>query len=157
MGDYDLADYFREQQVSLQWLPVLRAMAVELSAQADDAQLRQVFFSIGQRFATDAQALLTPAQSLPELEAQLNDFWRRINWGWVVLSEEEGFVAIVHQASPLAEAFGEDSFGWSVGLLEGFYQHIFMSMGADAAMRVVCIDEGFQGMDLRLRLGLDFA
>jgi hypothetical protein len=74
-------EYFRGQQVSLQWSPVLRAMALEMSAHIDARELRHLFFKIGERFAKDAENVFQGVQTLAQLEERLNDFWARINWG----------------------------------------------------------------------------
>ena len=153
MASDTLQNYFRGQQVSLQWLPVLRAMASELSAQTDAKELRHLFFKIGERFAKDTGDLFQDAQSLAQLEERLNDFWSRINWGWVDLSEVEGFIEITHQATPLAEAFGDDAFEWSIGLLEGFYQSVFSVLGASETMVVCGAGVSAGGMDVQLRFG----
>jgi hypothetical protein len=151
-GD-NLQNYFRGQQVSLQWLPVLRAMATELTANADPQSLRQLFFKMGQRFASDVEDRFQGAQTLTELEDELNEFWAQLNWGWVNFSEAAGFIELAHQASPLAEAFGEDALGWSVGLLEGFYQTVFNVLGAGEAMKIRAIDELCVDMTVHLRFG----
>ncbi len=133
--------YFRTQQLSLQWLPVLRALAVELANGADSAGLRQLFFKVGERFAKDVEDRFESVQTLFELEDAINEFWSQLNWGWVHFTEVRGGIEIVHQASPLAEAFGDEHLGWSVGLLEGFYQALFSILGAGATMRVVAIGD----------------
>lgn len=153
MTSENLESYFRAQQVSLQWLPVLRAMASEMSAHMEAKDLRQLFFRIGERFAKDTEDLFHGAQSLGELEENLNDFWSRINWGWVGLTEVKGYVDIAHHSAPLAEAFGEDALEWSIGLLEGFYQSVFSVLGAGDSMVVCGIDELSSAMDARLRFG----
>lgn len=153
MASNNLQSYFRGQQVALQWLPVLRAMASELSAQTDAKELRQLFFKIGEQFAKDTGDLFQGAQSLTQLEERLNDFWLRINWGWVDLSEVKGYIEIEHQAAPLAEAFGDDAFAWSIGLLEGFYQTVFSVLGASDAMVVRSVGVTAGGMDVQLRFG----
>lgn len=148
-----LQDYFRTQQVSLQWLPILRAMAVEMSAYADEKDLRQLFFNIGERFAQDAQARFQDIQTLDQLEESLNVFWSHLNWGWVDLTEVKGYIDIAHQAAPLAEAFGDESLAWSVGLLEGFYQTVFTVLGASDKMQVRSVGEAADGMNIHLRFG----
>ena len=153
MANDNLQNYFRGQQVSLQWLPVLRAMASELAAQTDAKALRQLFFKIGERFAKDTDGMFQGAQSLAQLEERLNDFWLRINWGWVDLNEVKGFVEITHQAAPLAEAFGDDAIEWSIGLLEGFYQNVFSVLGASETMVVRGVGSLVGGMDVQLRFG----
>jgi hypothetical protein len=153
MAGDNLQNYFRGQQVSLQWLPVLRAIASELSAQTDAQELRHLFFKIGERFAKDTGDLFHGAQSLVQLEERLNDFWSRINWGWVDLTEAKGFIEIAHQASPLAEAFGDDAIEWSIGLLEGFYQSVFSVLGANEMMTVRVVGASSGGLDVQLRFG----
>lgn len=148
-----LQNYFREQQVSLQWLPVLRAMALEMSAHADAKELRHLFFKIGERFAKDAEHRFQDVQTLVQLEDSLNDFWSRINWGWVDLNEVKGYIDIMHQAAPLAEAFGDEALDWSIGLLEGFYQSVFKVLGASEAMVICGVGELSDGMGVRLRFG----
>jgi hypothetical protein len=151
MGTTNLQTYFRAQQVSLQWMPFLRAIAAELSAQTDAANLRQLFFSVGQRFAMDTPDLLQEIATLSQLEEALCAHWAQHQWGWVELCEVGDAIEIVHNASPLAEAFGEDSLIWSIGFLEGFYQSIFGALGASETMNVSAMDDSRDGMAIRLR------
>ncbi len=151
MQKNNLESYFRNQQVSLQWLAVLRAMALELCASAQPDELRLLFSKIGERLAAELHAQFQDINTLPELEQGLNLFWSQINWGWSSFQEAGESIEITHWAAPLAEAFGADNLGWSVGLLEGFYQNMFRLLGASTAMQVR--DTGAsQAMTLRLRL-----
>ena len=86
---YTLDDYFRSQQIPLQWSPVLRALATELviGSEADIDALRQLFLKIGTRFARDVETHFEGVETLPELADALNDFWSKTSWGWVVLTE----------------------------------------------------------------------
>lgn len=151
MVNDNLKSYFRVQQVSLQWLPVLRALALEMSDNADVKTLHHLFVNIGGRFAADAQECFEDVQTLTQLKENLNDFWTRINWGWVDLTEVKGGIDITHQAAPLAEAFGDEALEWSSGLLEGFYQHVFKQLDKSNAMLVRSIDIAPDGMELRFR------
>lgn len=153
MASHNLQNYFRGQQVSLQWLPFLRAMGSELTAQTDAKELRHLFFKIGEQFAKDTEELFHGAHSLAQLEETLNDFWSRINWGWVSLNEATGCIEISHQSAPLAEAFGDDALEWSIGLLEGFYQSVFSVLGASDTMTVRGVGTPSGGMDVNLRFG----
>ena len=153
MASDDLQSYFRGQQVSLQWLPVLRAIALEMSANADAKSLHYLFSNIGARFATDAQDCFTDVQTLTQLQESLNDFWSQINWGWVNLTEVKDGIVITHQAAPLAEAFGDEALVWSSGLLEGFYQHVFKRLDTSNTMAVRSLDASSDGMEIRLRFG----
>ncbi len=151
MENPSLEQYFRDQQVSLQWLPVLRALAQELSERADVADLRQLFFQVGERFALDVQDRFDSIETLSGLELALNELWQQMNWGFVSLQEGKASVDIFHSATPLAQAFGDDALEWSIGLLEGFYQHVFKVLGAGDAMRVEGV--GSEGIDIQLRFG----
>jgi hypothetical protein len=153
MDNGNLQTYFRAQQVSLQWLPVLRAMAQELSECISTDELRPLFYKIGQRFANDTEDLFSDIQTLTELQESLNDFWARVNWGWVNLKEANGGIEITHQAAPLAEAFGDESLVWSIALLEGFYQTVFSVLGAKDTMAVRAAGASSDGMALQFRFG----
>lgn len=146
-------NYLRTQQVSLQWLPVLRALAAELSENASPEGLRQLFFKVGERFASDVEDRFEDVQTLMELEDELNEFWAQLNWGWVNFTEAGGLIEISHQAAPLEEAFGEEANAWSVGLLEGFYQTVFRVLGAGESMKVRAIDEACVDMLVQLQFG----
>lgn len=143
--------YFRDQQVSLQWLPVLRALALELGERADVADLRQLMFQVGTRFAVDVEQRFDSIESLSALEAALNELWQQMNWGYVALQEAKASVDILHYAAPLAQAFGDEALEWSIGLLEGFYHHVFKVLGAGDAMQVQGV--GSEGFNIQLRFG----
>jgi len=153
MSTDNFKNYLRSQQVSLQWLPVLRALASELTANASEQGLRQLFFKVGERFAKDVAARFEDVQTLVELEEYLNEFWAQLNWGWVSLTEGDGFIGIDHQAAPLEEAFGEEANRWSIGLLEGFYQTVFTVLGASDSMTVRAIEYDCIYMRVHLRFG----
>jgi hypothetical protein len=151
---YSLDDYFRSQQVSLQWSPVLRAFAVELTSQDDvEAEaLHQLFIRIGMRFAKDMESQLQGVETLPQLADAMNDLWSRTNWGWVELSEASGSIEIEHRYAPISEAFGVDMLSWSVGILEGFYQAVFRSFGLSEKMLVRLVSQENEGLYMHLRL-----
>ena len=146
-----LEHYFRKQQVSPQWLGVLRAMAVEMTAFAGAKGMHDVFFNIGQRFASNAVSQFSTVETIDDLQQHLNGFWADANWGFVNLVESGDGIDIAHQAAPLAEAFGDDALEWSAGLLEGFYQTIFTVLGASEKMVVRTTGTSPDGMDIRLR------
>lgn len=153
MTNEALQNYFREQQVSLQWLPVLRAMATEMSTHMSTEELKELFSKIGERFAIDTEDHFQDVETLAQLEENLNYFWARINWGWVNFTEAKGYIEITHSAAPLAEAFGDEALGWSVGLLQGFYQRAFSALGASSTMVVRTVGEPTGGIDISLRFG----
>ena len=128
-------------------------MAPELEAFAGAQGVHGLFFNIGQRYAGQALSQFDEVNTLDELEDRLNIFWQEQNWGWVRLEETAEGIDIAHRAAPLATAFGEESLGWSVGLLEGFYQAVFTVLGASDKMAVRNVGSGTDGMDIRLHLG----
>ena len=154
MNTTELQSYVRAQQVSLQWLPFLRAFAAELSDLTDTEGLQALMAGVGQRVADEARDYFEQAQTLPELEEGLNEFWAHTNWGWVRLKEEGGHVSIVHSAAPLAEAFGDEALSWSPALLEGFYNSVFGSLGAKETMTVRFSGQEADGLCLRFQFGL---
>lgn len=151
MNAENLKKYIKTQQVPLQWAGVLSAFSAEMSSVSDGPDLKDFFFRIGERFASEVREKFIEVETLEELERKLNDFWSKINWGWVELVEEEGVIDIAHHCSPLAKAFGDAELSWSVGLLEGFYQTLFTAFGASNEMAMSCVGELSDGMDLRLR------
>ena len=153
MEDMDLQTYFRGQQVSMQWHPFLLAMAAEMAEHTDELALRNLFAGVGRRFAADTEEFFSDVTTLSELQECLDDFWGRMQWGWVRLREEAGYVEILHNAAPLAEAFGDEFLVWSVGFLEGFYQSVFGALGASNSMTVRACDDQVDSMVLRLRFG----
>lgn len=149
----NLQSYFRSQQVSVQWLQVLRAMATELSGHVEAQDLRQIFSRIGVRFSKEVEAHFEDVKTLKALETSLNDFWSRLHWGWVDMAEVKGGIDICHSAAPLTEAFGEESMAWSHGLLEGFYQHIFEMLDNTPGLSVFEVDGSPDAMHIRFRYG----
>lgn len=152
MTDAEFRRYFREQQVSLQWLPVLRALAAELESRESPEVLRSLFSAMGQRLASEAGAQLGDPDTLAELQQSLNDFWSQMNWGWVTLTEQAGSLEILHHAAPLAEAFGDEALVWSCGFLEGFYQATCQGLGAQASLSVQWVDMADEGSTLVFEL-----
>lgn len=154
MTTNNLQNYFRGQQVSLQWSPVLRALAAEMASHSETRDLRRLFFNIGERFAKDTEGLFQGVQTISQLRDSLNDFWFRTNWGWIDLNEADEAIFITHHAAPLAEAFGDGTLEWGVGLLEGFYQSVFNVLGASDTLVVQSIGDNVDGMRIQLRFGL---
>lgn len=145
--------YYKSQQVPLQWLPFLRALACELGTVADVETLQKIMSGTGARFAAEALEYFENAQTLAELEQGLNEFWLRTNWGWVELKEEDAHVSIAHFAAPLEEAFGSESLGWSASVLEGFYSHVFISLGAKPSFMTHLVQHSAQGLALHFHFG----
>ncbi len=146
-----IEQYFRSQQVSMQWSPVLFALARELESSAEKDQLRLMIKAVGIRFANSMLDQLSDLETLTDLNDALNDLWGRIQWGWVQFQEAADCIEIAHQFAPLAEAFGDQSLDWSVGLLEGFYETVFNHFGSSASLKAKCISTGDQGQLIFIR------
>jgi hypothetical protein len=151
MTTENFKNYVKAQRIPLQWEMVLRAMASEMSSVSDAPDLRDFFFRIGERFASEAGNRFQGVETLEALEESLNAFWAEMTWGWVELIEEDGGIDINHQCAPLAQAFGDEALSWSVGLLEGFYQTLFNEFGANEDMTMSCVAASPDGMDIQLR------
>jgi hypothetical protein len=149
---HDLDNYFRSQQIPLQWSPILRAMAEELVANADTQALHQLFFNMGSRLATSVHSQFADRKTLIELTESLNSLWASMSWGCVALKESPTAIEIEHRYAPLAEAFGDEMLSWSIGLLEGFYQTVFRSFGASDKMAAKYVPEQSEALQLHLRL-----
>jgi predicted hydrocarbon binding protein len=147
--------YSKAQKLPLQWSGILRAMAAEMSSVSDSSDLRDFFFRIGERFATDADEMLKNVETLDDLAEKLNSFWADRSWGWVELNEDDDGIDITHQCAPLANAFGDEELDWSVGFLEGFYQKLFNEFGASEDMAMSCVEKSPDGMNIRLRFALN--
>ncbi len=153
MSQDNFEQYFRSQQVSMQWMPVLRSLALELERNASAEDLRSLFFNTGKNLAEELSSHCEDVTTLSQLQEIINDFWLQMNWGWVELSEANAVVEIVHHAAPLAEAFGESSLTWSAGLLEGFYESIFKILGASDEMHVTANMDESTAMSMWFNLG----
>lgn len=153
MNSEVLLDYLRAQQVAPQWQGFLRALATELSSQADAPALRTLFHGIGARLATDARSALPEIDSLDGLQQALSTYWAGIQWGWVEMIEQQGFVEVIHHLAPLGQAFSDAALGWSVGLLEGFYQTMFEALGADTTLQLRHLPTPDDAWSLHFRFG----
>lgn len=153
MSQEKFQDYFRSQQVSPQWLLFCRSLAAELGDSADRDDLQELFFNIGTRCAKESEHLFQGVQTLQQLQALLNEYWARLDWGWTELAEQPEYLQISHCAAPLAEAFGDETLSWTVSYLEGFYQTVFTVLGASERMTVCRLDEPTDGMVIQLRFG----
>lgn len=154
MTMYNLEDYFRTQQVPMQWAPILRALGQELntSARGNTDSLRSLFRAAGLRFGQDQGHLFSEVRTLAELNECFNDLWNQTNWGVVDLAEQADHIAIEHRFAPLAESFGIDCLNWTVGLLEGFYQSGFSHVGAGQDLTVLYTGHENDGMRLLFKL-----
>ena len=146
--------YYERTACSAQWLAFNRALAAELGAGLPPDENRRLFARIGERVA--AQFPLARCSTLAELEDAVNARWEAIGWGFGRLEEGAETLAITHDCSPLAMAFGTEAVGWTSGFLEGAYQAWFRAQGSPAGLRVHAVagDDGEPAAtQVRLALG----
>ena len=127
-------EYHAAQQCSRQWNAFLQALAAEFQGKIDEAELRALMRRIGDTMAKNM--VLSPGDSIQELESAINSVWYGMDWGWVRLKEMQNYLSIEHHASPLRKAFGEPAFSWTPAVLEGIYAHWFSALGADSSLRL---------------------
>jgi hypothetical protein len=142
--------YYEEQQCSKQWRGFLGALADEFEDQLGEQKLRALMGRVGERFAI--ATTLPACETMDELNLVINDVWRELNWGWVVIEDDADHLVILHACAPLAGAFGREGLAWAPGFLEGVYQHWFSVLGIDPALRIREIPGSDDGV-LTFRLG----
>ncbi len=149
-----LNDYFRSQQVSLQWAPVLRALAVQALKQLDARAAEQLFAATGAQMAQDLAAEFEGINQLTELTAALNEVWAHMNWGWVDLADSPNGIKINHHYPPTISAFGTANQVLGDRLLAGFYEGVFRQQGASERMRVIPLESEPDRVELILSRGV---
>ena len=157
ISDDVLLQYYERITCSPQWLEFNRALAAELGAGLPPAELRALFFRIGERVA---QSMPVPrCDTLEQLQAAFNARWESIGWGFAALQDNGEHLHITHACSPLAIAFGEPSVDdWAVGFLEGAYQAWFVAQGLPSTLFVRAMPhESGTGPQLQLRLSKEQA
>jgi len=157
ISDDALLHYYERTTCSPQWLEFNRAMAAELGAGLPPAELRALFFRIGERVAQTLP--VARCDTLEELQAAFNARWEPIGWGLAALQDQGEHLQITHACSPLSIAFGEHAVAdWAVGFLEGAYQAWFAAQGVPPTLsvRAVAPHPPTQRQVL-LRLGKDHA
>ncbi|MBY0578106.1 MAG: cellulose synthase [Burkholderiales bacterium] len=127
-------EYHAAQQCSRQWNAFLLALSSEFQGKIEEAELRALMRRIGGEMAKTL--VLTPGDSLQELESSINGIWFGMDWGWVRLKEMQNYLCIEHFASPLRKSFGESALSWTPALLEGVYAHWLSVLGADSSLRL---------------------
>lgn len=133
MSKNDL-QYYESQQCSLQWRAFLNAFSAEFSTKGDLKDLRLFMHQLGRNMAQNLG--FKGGDSLQLLEDNMNAIWGRMHWGWVEVNEEAEALVLLHHASPLKAAFGEQSLSWTPALLEGIYASWFEGMGMDPSLRL---------------------
>ena len=131
-------DYRIPRQSSRLWRSLLTAFANEFVSNPNTANIKDIMYKIGYRFAT--QSPLPTCNSLDEFKASMNSVWQDLDWGWVDLEETADSLRIIHHQSTNASltnnVFGEQTKIWGPAILEGAYQKWLSAMGAGESLKV---------------------
>jgi hypothetical protein len=118
------------------WRVFLRALALEMEAQAGPAATAAVLRAAGQQMAR--LAALPPVGSMEALELEMNAVLTEIGWGSVrlAMNEAERCVVLDHTGLPQVGSAGEPAGTWLAPVLEGLYQDwMGQQPGADESLR----------------------
>jgi Cellulose synthase subunit D len=121
-------NYYARQQCSRQWVHFMAAMFAEFEERADPAEADRFLETVGGKMARLLP--LRRCDSLEELEEDINSVLEGIDWGWMRLTEADGFIEITHGAYPLVPQ-SEHRRGWFVAILEGLYGGWMGEQGGD--------------------------
>lgn len=130
------------------------ALATELTSRFPSATLRGWCRVLGRQWAVQARSAFSDAEDLSALAGALNTYWASAGWGWVLLEETDSGLDVHHQASPLPQGIGTDNLGWSVGLLEGFYDTVFKQLGAADDLQLALTQISPDGFDIHFQLSI---
>ena len=122
--------YYAQQHCSRQWVHFLAAMFAEFEERVDPGEAEQFLETLGARMARLLP--LRRCDSLDELQDDINAVLEGIDWGWVRISENGGYIEIVHGAYPVV-AQDEGRRSWLTATLEGLYTGWMTEQGGDAA------------------------
>lgn len=107
----------------------------EMRDNATDEEAHGFFQAIGLRMARGCP--LPEVDRLDGLAAAMNDVWRALDWGHVLLESDEDGIGIVHVDAPLKMADDESGL-WAAAftsILEGVYDGWFRSLGSGPKLR----------------------
>jgi hypothetical protein len=129
----DLLQHLALERISPQWSGFLGVLSDELQTQLTATEYRALLVSLGVRFA---QAFELPAcNSLKDIEAEVNKYWFRFQWGFAVFSDVGRQLQIAHHACPLPAALQIDS-DFAGGFLEGAYATWLRAAGSPAELEL---------------------
>lgn len=122
-------DYYRRRQQPAGWQALLEIMIAGIAENAGDEDRRQFLNLMGSRLAD--RFPLAPADTVGELEDQLNRLWSEFHWGFVTLQPGDTDLTLVHRAFPAATPGAQEQY-WNAGLaavLEGAYAQWLLAQG----------------------------
>lgn len=147
--------YYRRRQYQSGWQDILDIMISGIAENAGDEDRRQFLNLMGSRLAQ--RFLMAQAQTVGDLEDELNRLWAGFHWGYVRLQPAEASLTLKHYAFPAAAA-GADESQWIAGLaaiLEGAYAAWLVAQGGQSHVALRWQQDSAEGvMTFSYRNGL---
>lgn len=131
-------DYYRQQQYQPGWFDLLSVIINGMLRNAGERESHAFLLQMGDNLAT--RYPLGTAQTVADLEQQINQVLARFNWGFVEVEPRETAIVICHMALPP----GDDQFDarqWQQALgavLTGLYGRWLQEQGGAPTVPVVC-------------------
>lgn len=117
---------------TVQWAPLLQALALELDCQLDLDSIRTLMRQLGSRIAQSMP--LPQLDTLDELAQAMNQHWHTLGWGEVSLHDAGQALQLQHRHAPFTAVFGLAAQAWADAILEGVYAVWLHSAGAPEAL-----------------------
>lgn len=152
MSKESLSHHLQIQQIGPQWKTFLHQLANQFNVRADANDLRELMKEVGASMAHDFSKKHKQLDTLRAVQDACNAYWSAMHWGCVDISEQARSIELTHYEAPLALAFGRESLPWSCACLEGFYQVLFLRLGAHPSSRVERVGEEADGWHIKFRL-----
>lgn len=143
--------YYRNRQCNTQWRDFLSVLLEELDSNVGANEVRAFFNALGMKLAK--RFPLNEHDTLEEFEANANQIWRELDWGWCQFSAETTQITVLHDGWPNPDE-GNDSL-WPLSfaaLLQGIYTAWLRAQGGDASLEVNVIPT-LPGAPLELKYG----
>jgi hypothetical protein len=143
--------YYVQQHCARQWTHFIAAMFTEFEERVDAAEADHFLETLGARMAHSLP--LRRCDTLDDLQEDMNAVLEGIDWGWVRITENAGFIEIVHGAYPVVPQ-DESRRSWLVPTLEGLYTEWMTGQGGDQACAARLAEApGEAGAPLRFHYG----
>ncbi|WP_147193797.1 cellulose biosynthesis protein BcsD [Pantoea sp. MBD-2R] len=130
--------YYRQQQYQPGWFDLLSVMMNGMLRNGGEREshafLQQMGDNLASRYPLDA------ANTVADLERQINTVLARFNWGFVDVQPHDTFLLISHMALPPGDGL-MDQRQWRLALgavLLGLYSRWLGEQGGSAAVSLVC-------------------
>jgi hypothetical protein len=120
----------------------------EMRENASDEEVDGFFHAIGARMAQSCP--LPDVDRMDRLASAMNEIWRALDWGRVLLEPEEDGIGIVHFDAPVT-MIEDDSGLWPAAftsILEGAYDGWFRSLGSGPKLQTTLVSRSADRIEL---------